>query len=647
MTPLPEPVREEDLDWEEIGLRVGLEIHRQLDTSRKLFCRCTPELGEEVPEEPKVRRKLRPVQSEMGEFDPAALEEFKRDRTFYYLADGSFSCLVELDEEPPHEPCSEALDVAIKVTLLLGGSVVDEVHVMRKMVIDGSNTTGFQRTMLVGFGGEVPTSEGPVRISTVCLEEDAARKVKGRDQDLEVDYCLDRLGIPLIEVSTEPDIRTPEQAREAAERIGEAIKAVGGVKSGIGTVRQDVNVSIKGGAVQEIKGVQDLNLIPKVVKYEALRQANLLRIRDELRERDVSETDLVNCEPVDVTDVFEDTDSEVIRRELERDGVVYALLLPGFEGILGWELCPGRRFGTELADYARRRGVSGLFHSDELPKYGISEEEVETVRQRLGVEDGDGFVLIAGPEDRVKSAMEAVKDRAIMALKGVPAETRRARKDGTTEYMRPRPGAARMYPETDIPPVVIDEDRVKELAEKLPEKPWERKERLTEEYGLGEELVEQMFEHGVVDEFEKIVEETGAEPKVAAATLVNTIPRLEKDGYPVDNLTIDHVKDVLKLYAEGTIAKSGIEELLGALAADPDSDPEELAEELGIVMVSEEEIEEVVEEAIRRYKDEIRERGMAVMGKIMGEVMEVLRGRADGKRVSELVRERIQEISGE
>ena len=641
-----EPLTEDELDWEELGLRVGLEIHRQLDTPRKLFCGCEPELVEEVPEEPRVRRKLRPVQSELGEFDPAALEEFKRDRTFYYLADGSFSCLVELDEEPPHEPCEEALDTAIKVTLLLGGEVVDEVHVMRKMVIDGSNTTGFQRTMLVGIGGEVPTSEGPVRISTVCLEEDAARKVRGWDQELRVEYCLDRLGIPLIEVSTEPDIRTPEQAREAAENVGEAIKAVGGVKSGIGTVRQDVNVSIEGGAVQEIKGVQDLNLIPKVVRFEALRQANLLRLRDALRERGVKETDVVESRPVDVTEVFEGTESEVVRRELERDGVVYALKLPGFDGLLGFELCPGRRFGTELADYARRRGVSGLFHSDELPGYGISEREVEEVERRLKVGDGDAFVLIAGPKDRVRSAMEAVRDRAVMALDGVPAETRRALQDGTTEYMRPRPGAARMYPETDIPPVVISRERVERLRRELPERPWERREKLLEEYGLNEELVEQLFEHGRVEEFERLVERTGADPKVVATTLVNVLPRLRKDGYPVEELRESHLEEVLRLYAEGRIAKSAIEELLGALAADPDADAEELAEELGLIAASREEIERVVRKVVERHREEIEERGMRVMGKVMGEVMEALRGRADGKLVSEIVREHIERLSG-
>jgi len=641
-----EPLTEEDFDPEELGLKVGLEVHRQLDTSRKLFCRCEAELSDEIPEEPRIRRKLRPVQSELGEFDPAALEEFKRDRTFYYLADGSFCCLVEADEEPPHAPSREAIEAAIAVTLMLGGSVVDEIHVMRKMVIDGSNTTGFQRTMLVGLGGEVPTSEGPVRISTVCLEEDAARKVSGRDHELEVDYSLDRLGIPLIEVSTEPDIRTPEQAREAAEAIGEVIKALGVAKSGIGTVRQDVNVSIEGGAVQEIKGVQDLNLIPKVVKYEALRQANLLRLKEELERRGVDPEEVAEREPVDVTHLFEETESEVVRRELERDGVVYGLRLPGFEGLLGWELCPGRRFGTELADYARRRGVSGLFHSDELPGYGIDEGTVKRVREELGCREGDGFVLIAGPRDRVLSAMEAVKERVLMAFEGVPAETRRAREDGTTEYMRPRPGAARMYPETDIPPVVVDEGLVKEIEEGLPEAPWELREKLLEEYGLPEDLVEQVFEHDVVDELMEVLSEVEVEPKVAATTFVNVIPRLRKDGYPVENITVDHVKAVLRMYSRGRIAKSGIEELLGALAADPEADPEELAEELGITLASEDEVREVVDEVISRYEDEVKEKGEAVMGKLMGEIMEVLRGRADGRMVSEIVRERIRELKG-
>ncbi len=288
------------LDYSALGLKVGLEMHQQLDTKHKLFCACPTRLRKESPSV-NFRRYLRPTQSELGEVDPAALFEFKRGRVYVYESYDDSVCLVEHDEEPPHDLNPEAIDIALMVALMLHARPVDEIHVMRKIVIDGSNTTGFQRTAIIALGGYVDDIEGKVPIQTICLEEDAARKMGEKEK--EVYYRLDRLGIPLIEIATAPVLKNPEQVERVAYKIGQILRMTGKVKRGIGTIRQDLNISIKGGAKIEIKGVQELGLLAKIVEYEVLRQVNLLKIRDELLKRGVREDDIVD-EFVDITDVF-------------------------------------------------------------------------------------------------------------------------------------------------------------------------------------------------------------------------------------------------------------------------------------------------------------------------------------------------------
>ncbi|MGC9121752.1 MAG: Glu-tRNA(Gln) amidotransferase subunit GatE, partial [Thermogladius sp.] len=277
------------LDYEKLGLRVGLEIHVQLDTREKLFCGCPTKLVEEDSVDV-FYRELRPSRSELGEVDPAAVLEWKKGRRFKYNSPRSASCLVEADEEPPHQMNREALEVALAVALSLNMRIVDEVHVMRKIVIDGSNVSGFQRTSLIAMNGWLEDEEGRVRIQTLCLEEDAARKVG--ETEYEVEYKLDRLGIPLVEIATAPDIHSPEQARRVAFKIGQLVRLTGRAKRGLGSIRQDVNISITGGGKVEIKGIQHLYMIPRVIEYEVLRQLRLLEIREELRRRGVDKEGL-------------------------------------------------------------------------------------------------------------------------------------------------------------------------------------------------------------------------------------------------------------------------------------------------------------------------------------------------------------------
>ncbi|WP_048159718.1 Glu-tRNA(Gln) amidotransferase subunit GatE [Thermococcus barophilus] len=625
-----------ELNYKEIGLKVGLEIHRQLDT-KKLFSPVPSELHEEV--DFTFQRRLRPTMSELGEIDQAALEEFKKGKTYVYEGNYKFSDLVYMDEEPPHMPDEEALRVALQIAYLLNATPVDEVHFMRKIVIDGSNVSGFQRTAIIAMNGKVDTPWGSVGIPTICLEEDAARIIERKDG--KVIYRIDRLGIPLVEIATTPDIHHPEQAKVVAKYIGDALRATRKVKRGLGTIRQDLNVSIKGGARIEIKGVQELDMIPIIIEREVIRQLNLLRIRDELKKRGVNEEELKE-EFYDVTDIFENTQSKIIARAIKKGGKVLALKLPKFRGLIGYEIQPGRRLGTEMADRAKKY-VKGIFHIDELPNYGITQEEVDAIIERLGLGEQDAFVLVAAEEEIAKKALREVLQRAKEALYGVPEETRRALPDGNTQYMRPLPGKARMYPETDIPPILITKEMKEEILANLPELPQAKVERYVREFKIDKSLAKTLVDDERDELFEELIG-MGVKPSLAASILVVVLKGLKKE-VPIDNITDEHIKEAFKLYLDNKIAKEAFEEIFKELALHPEKSPFQVAEEKGLTLLSPEEVEKIIDEIIQQNIDVIKAKGMGAMGMIMGRAMAKLRGKADGKLVSQLVRKKIQELS--
>ena len=619
---------EYDHDYEGLGLVAGLEIHQQLDTETKLFCNCPTELREPEAAARTFTRYLHPTKSELGEIDEAALEESRVEREFEYLAYDS-TCLVEEDDEPPHRLDAEAQEVALEIVQLLEMDVVDQAHVMRKIVVDGSNTSGFQRSTLLATDGEIETSEGPVGVEDLMLEEESAQRIEEREEG--VLYSLDRLGIPLVEIGTSPDIRSPEQAREAAETIGMLLRSTGRVKRGLGTIRQDVNISVADGARVEVKGVQSLDDIDDIVANEVHRQVRLLELRDRLRERDAEVGDVI-----DVTDVFADTESGVIRSALESGGKVTAVPLYGFDGLVGAELQPDRRLGTELSDHAKRHGAGGIFHTDELPAYGVTEEEVEALREAVGAGDDDAVAIVAAGPETADLAIEAAAERAETALEGVPEETRGANEDGTTRYLRPLPGAARMYPETDVPPVEPDPSEVE-----TPELLTEKVERYQREYGLDEGLAEQVAYGERMALFEEAVD-AGVDPTLAAQTVESTITELRRDDVPVENLTDEHVLDTLELVAAGETAKGNVGEVLTALAEGPELTAAEAVEREGLGSADEDEVREAVVEVVERNAEQVSDEGMQAFSGLMGEAMGALGGKADGDLVSELLREEIQ-----
>ena len=636
------------LDYRELGLVVGLEIHQQLDTGAKLFCNCPPRVVDNPEGSPVIFRRLRASRSELGEIDPAALFEYRRGRLFKYLAPPGATCLVELDEEPPHPINREAVIVALAIAKALHSIPIDEIHVMRKIVVDGSNTSGFQRTAVIALGGYVDDEDGKVRIQSVTLEEDSARKLG--EEDGVVIYCLDRLGIPLIEISTGPDIHSPEQAERVAYKIGMIMRLTGKVKRGLGTIRQDLNISIRGGSKIEIKGVQRLELISKVVEYEAYRQYRLLQLRDEILRRGLNRDEVSGKMLVDVSNIFRESGSKLIRSIIERGAVAMILPLRGFKGLLGWELGPGRRFGTELADYARQwGGVRGLIHSDELPGYGIDKEFLERIYGVLGLDmERDAFIVIADQREKVLKAFEMVIERIRMAFEGVPRETRAANEDGTTHYMRPQPGSARMYPETDIPPLRITDEILREADKYVPEPFDVKMKRFVEDHGVSRELAEQIMRSRYLPLYEELVSRYrgSVQPSLIASTLINTLKSLRAEGIDVDSLSEEAIREIFDLLSKGVFSKEAIPDII-KYVCEKKVEPSRAIEDLGIKRLSIEDVEKIVDDFIERNRLEVIKRGDKAYGYVMGRVMEILRGRVDGKMVSDIVRRKLSSLRAE
>ncbi len=623
------------MDYEKLGLKMGLEIHQQLNTKKKLFCPCKCELTDKKPDY-KLLRYLRPTQSELGKIDRAAFEESRRKLEFTYESYDHETCLVEADDEPPHPLNMEALEIALIIASILNMSVVDEFHIMRKQVIDGSNTGGFQRTGLVATDGNLETEYGTVKIENLCLEEDAARRMGQKKGN--VVFRLDRLGIPLLEVTTDPSMKHPEQVKEVAYQLGQVLRSTK-VKRGLGTIRQDLNISIAEGARVEIKGVQDLDLMPKMVENEVKRQINLIELIKELQSRGAT----VNNQIHNVDDLFEKTESKIIKKAISKGGNILAIKLAGFMGLIGKEVQPGRRFGTELAGYAKKMGVSGIFHSDELPAYGIKSEEVLELSKRLELSENDAFILVADEEEKARNAITEVQRRAKSAITEVPEETRKALGDANSEYLRPLPTASRMYVETDIPTTVITRAQIKEIRSNLPELPVEKKIRIIEQYNLSEDLSSQLVRLDKVEDFENIMSSSNIDPTTVGSTLAYTFKELRRDGNDVSKLDTTTLKETFSLVEEGKIAKEAVADVLVGLCHKNDS-PEDTARRLNLIMLSEEDVEVIIDELVSENVKIIEERGMGAMGALMGKSMQKLQGKADGKLVNKLLRDKIQNI---
>lgn len=658
--------RPESLDPEELGFMCGIEVHQQLATG-KLHSRQSGELYDitvdTLPDDwPRFERRLRASRGEGGAIDVAARFESKRNRRFVY-AQSPNAGLIELDEAPPVALDEDAVNITLTVSALLNAQPVGMIQTMRKTVVDGSNTSGFQRTSLVATNGVLSTEEGDVGVDVVCLEEDSARKLDTVDlpNGQQVLYNLDRLGLPLIEIATSPDIVSPDHARTTAKALGRVLRQTRRVRRGLGSIRQDLNVSIAAGDRVEIKGCQDLGWIPRIVRLEMARQLHFYRLANDLRaalslpplapNRDdddesveIQVAELVSERlPMDlheVTATFKATESAMVKEAIAQGAVMMALPLPGLLGKLGTKTLDEDgaqlpRLGRELAGAAKLAGVKGIFHADELPAYGIGAEEVNQIRSSLSLQADDAFVLCCAPAWQAHLALEAVLARTRLAWHRIPQEVRNvvvkkgAPEDGTTSPMRPLPGRSRMYPETDVPPRALCQTDWQRILDTLPMSDDERADRLSS-YSISADQAEQLLARELDDTF---CEHAGSLPAKAWAALLLThdsepaallanVLRLKEDG----RLARDHMDHVV---ASHSGLSASYETLLSYCEAN-DLAPADIG---GLA--------DVINAIVAERLDFVKERGMGAMGPLMGVVMQAAGG-ADGKEVSALLRAAIQ-----
>lgn len=648
-------------DYAKLGLKAGLEVHQQLDT-HKLFMRSPSTLVENEEPDFTIERKLRPVASELGEYDKTALDAFRRGETFYYSGKRENISLVEIDEEPPQPMDEEALRTTLEVALLCNSKPVNTLVTMRKTVIDGSNTSAFQRTALVSFGGEFEIEvhgaggqasgekkqnqksnashyKKNIGVQTIILEEDAARPIK-KEQG-KVYYNLDRLGIPLIELATDPDIRMPEEAVATARKIGELMRLTCRTKRGKGTIRQDVNVSIAEGARCEIKGCQELELIGTVVEKEVERQLDLLSLKEKLNNKfnphkNKTSHEIAShqfSEPKDVSKVFLATECKFMKgRE------VIGLRLKEMKGLLG-EKVGSKRFGSELSAYAKATGVTGILHRDELPAYGVTEKEVNDTLYLLGCGAEDNFVLIVANKEKAHKAFTAIKERILVAFEKVPQETRGALEDGGSEYQRPLSGEARMYPETDIPTKQISDKYLLVLKAGLPHSVAER-EKLYSSFGLSTNHVEEMKLSNYARFFEETVA-IGANPKVLAGLLLQTLTELKREGIVVEKVLLEDIRWLALAEAKGKIRKNNLRHAVIELSKGKTLD-EILSEAQSVQSADKKAIEAKVAEVVSKNAELVKAKGMGAVGPLMGDLMRdpALKG-IDGKLLSEMLKKEI------
>lgn len=624
-----------DFSIEDIGLKVGLEIHQQLDTKKKLFCNCTPIESDQYYL--KFRRKLRPVKSELGKYDPASLFENAKEKTILYYANPQSSCLVEQDEEPPHEVDSDAKYIALVVASALGSRIFSEIYPMRKSVIDGSNTSGFQRTMLISQGGSLEVDGKKIGVQSICLEEDAA-KLLGDKGDIR-EYSLERLGVPLVEIALDPVEGKPSELKKIALSLGRLLRSTKKVTRGIGSIRQDVNVSIRDGkSVVEVKGVQQLEQLEKVIEFEAKRQHGLLQIAKRLQEIDAGD---ISGDVFDITDSWKDCKSKIIQKAIRDKSVIKAVKIRNFAGMFGFSPYEGIRLGKEIGQLVKFFGIGGVFHSDELPNYGIEEKDIKIVTDLLKVTDSDAFLVIAAPSSRIDFAIASIIKRIKEARLGVPAETRLATTEGETVFLRPRPGASRMYPETDIPPIIPTQKDLDKARQNIPKSWDESLKELQKKYNLNPQLAEQIFDSDYLELFEKIAKTTSVSGSFIVSVLCSTITSLQREGLDSQLLRDEEIQKAFELLENKKIAKESIEIIFKNIMSGKSKTISDAINDAQIGMVDESQVGKILDDLISKNQDMINNQKERAIGPLMGMAMKELRGKVSGEIINKLLAEKI------
>jgi len=628
----------ENFDFSKINLKCGIEIHQQLNTG-KLFCSCPCEIVDNQTFDKEIQRNLRFSLSETGEVDKAALHEFKKGKYNIYKYNNKIACLVDLDEEPPREVNIKAVNVGIRIGQMLNLSFFDKLQFMRKLIINGSIISGFQRTALLGINGYLETQQGKVEIDGVNVEEDSSKTLTREDGH--TIFSLDRQGIPLIEITTGPQIKTPLQAQEVALQIGNILRSFPETKRGLGTIRQDLNVSIENGARIEIKGAQNLKLIPDIIENEMRRQVIYISILEELKSRKINKNNFSDKKIYELTKIFEKSKSKVISDNLTNENcAVLGIKLNNFENILKVEMQDNYRFATEISDRNKAHfpKIKGLFHSDELPNYGITQKEVDLIKKELKCSSKDSFIILSGDKSMIKSSLNYILEITEELIEKVPTEVRNVDPKGTkTQFLRPMPGSARMYPETDVKEIEFNENYLETQKKLIPELYGEKISRLEKELKIENDKIIDFLNQFSEDQIKNLMKIGNLTATNLYETLIN-LPKDIKKREKIDpiNLNYELFQDILKEYNNDNLNKKTIRDLFINLYKDNLSHVSNFKDYLKEKNLISEKIDE--KEIELKIKEIIEQNKGAPFGALMGKAMGAFNGKVDGKIISEILK---------
>lgn len=612
-------------DYARVGFKSGLEVHQQLLTDKKLFCRCPA--GKYMHQyEAEILRHMRPTLSELGEYDGTALMEFKTKKNIIYQIHRDTVCTYEMDDTPPFEINEDALDISLIIGMLYNCKMIDEIHIARKQYLDGSIPTGFQRTTIFAVDGSIPYRDRNIDIIQVSLEEDSCREVS--DIGHVRVYNTDRLGMPLIETVTAPQMKTPWEVKEVGEILSALVRSTGLVRTGPGAAREDVNVSVEGGTRIEIKGVPSLNRIPRLTYNEAMRQWNLLRLREELHKRGIT-PETFEAKTDNITKQIRKTSYTPINNAIQENKSVYCVTLRGFKDLLRWQTQTDTFFAREISDRVRviacLTTLPNIIHSDSMGE-NIAASEWQAIKKHVGAKDEDTIVIVWGDISDLETASKEIIIRAKEATIGVPSETRQALRDGTNGFERILPGADRMYPDTDLPPKKITEERINNLRKYIPEYFWER-EKWYKELGLPKDIIRPLAISKYANLFKKAVTEFKIDPVLAGVALIQYPKRLKRKHLDTDKLNEENLTELFKSYSEGLISREGILMYMEEIARNG------FMNRYNITPVPKTKLTDSIKEAEYEVSImKIRNQEM-VKNIILSEAMKKLRGRIDGAKV--------------
>jgi len=577
---------------------------------------------------------MRPTLSELGEYDGTALMEFKTKKDIIYRINYDTVCTYEMDDTPPFQMNDQALDIAIEISMLLNANLVDEIHIARKQYLDGSIPTGFQRTAIVSVGGSIPYKDRQIDIIQLSIEEDSCRE--SSDVGHKRVYLTDRLGMPLIETVTYPQMRTPQEVADVNQILRRLVRSSGKVRVGIGAGREDVNVSVTGGTRIEIKGVPRIVKIPLLTYNEAQRQWNLLRLREELHSRGITQDTFIG-KHVDVTKLLKKTWFRPISEAIEKNWKVNCVTLKGFKDLLRWQTQTDTYFSREISDRVRviacLTTLPNIIHSDN-PSETLTSAEWQNLKKFVGATEDDTIVLTWGDEMDVETAAKEIIIRAKEATIGIPSETRQALRDGTNGFERILPGPERMYPDTDLPPKQITQERIDNIRAGLPRKFWEYDNWYTE-LGLDKQLTKKLSSSIYAPVFEKAVKELGISPIFAAVVLNQYTKRLGKRRLDTFVLTPQTMLQIFESISKGMITKDGVLSFLELVIRNNGYTEDILPKPFDSGLL---------ELEFRTAIDELNKIQLINPENkyqlIMGIMMKRLRGRIEGKKVADFVKTR-------